>query len=186
VLFSTVVTFANFDIVRVLTQGGSRNMTHLFGTYAFNLGIQSGDIPLRAAVSLFMFPLLAILAFIYFGSIPKELDEAALVDGASHRQMLTKIFIPVALPGIIAAIIFAFTVSWAQFLYPLAFIFSNAEQVLTAGTVTTLIRGDVYHWGGLMAGALMAAAPPVIIFPDGLLHRRPDRRSHQGVGPKGW
>jgi multiple sugar transport system permease protein len=57
----------------------------------------------------------------YFGSIPKELDEAALVDGASHMKMLTQIFIPVALPGIIAATIFAFTVSWAQFLYPLAF-----------------------------------------------------------------
>jgi multiple sugar transport system permease protein len=100
----------------------------------------------------------------YFASIPKELDEAALVDGASHMQMLTKIFIPVALPGIIAAVIFAFTVCWANFLYPMAFIFSNEEQVLTAGTVTTLIRGDVYHWGGLMAGALLAAAPPVVIY----------------------
>ena len=100
----------------------------------------------------------------YFSSIPKELDEAALIDGANHFQMLTKVFIPVALPGIIAATIFAFTVAWANFLYPMAFIFSNSEQVLTAGTVTTLIRGDVYHWGGLMAGALLAAAPPVIIY----------------------
>ena len=100
----------------------------------------------------------------YFGSIPKELDEAALIDGASHMQMLTKIFIPVAMPGIIAATIFAFTVCWAGFLYPLAFTFTNDELVLTVGTVTTLIRGDVYHWGGLMAGALLAAAPPVIIY----------------------
>ncbi len=100
----------------------------------------------------------------YFSSIPRELDEAALIDGANHFQMLTKVFIPVALPGIIAATIFAFTVAWANFLYPMAFIFSNEEQVLTAGTVTTLIRGDVYHWGGLMAGALLAAAPPVIIY----------------------
>lgn len=100
----------------------------------------------------------------YFSSIPRELDEAALVDGANHLQMLVKIFIPVALPGIIAATIFAFTVAWANFLYPMAFIFSNEEQVLTAGIVTTLIRGDVYHWGGLMAGALLAAAPPVIIY----------------------
>ncbi len=61
-LFSTIVTFANFDIVRVLTQGGPRNTTHLFATYAFKLGIQSGDIPLGAAVSLFMFPILAIFA----------------------------------------------------------------------------------------------------------------------------
>ncbi len=61
-LFSTIVTFANFDIVRVLTQGGPRNTTHLFATYAFKLGIQSGDIPLGAAVSLFMFPILALFA----------------------------------------------------------------------------------------------------------------------------
>jgi multiple sugar transport system permease protein len=63
VLFSTIVTFANFDIVRVLTQGGPRNSTHLFATYAFKLGIEGGDIPLGASVSLFMFPVLAILAF---------------------------------------------------------------------------------------------------------------------------
>lgn len=100
----------------------------------------------------------------YFGSIPKELDEAALIDGANHMQMLTKIFIPVAIPGIIAAMIFAFTVCWGQFIYPMAFIYSNENLVLTAGTVTTLIRGDVYHWGGLMSGALLAAAPPVIIY----------------------
>lgn len=62
-LFSTIVTFANFDIVRVLTYGGPRNTTHLFGTYAFSLGIMSGDIPLGASVSLFMFPILAVLAY---------------------------------------------------------------------------------------------------------------------------
>lgn len=100
----------------------------------------------------------------YFGSIPKALDEAALIDGAKWYQMLFQIFIPVAMPGIIAATIFAFTISWANFLYPMAFVYSNEEMVLTAGTVTTLIRGDVYHWGQLMAGALLAAAPPVIIY----------------------
>ena len=100
----------------------------------------------------------------YFQSIPKELDEAALIDGANHMQMLTKIFIPVALPGIIAAMIFAFTVSWAAFVYPMAFLYSADQQVLTVGTVTSLIRGDVYKWGMLMAGALTAAAPPLIIY----------------------
>lgn len=100
----------------------------------------------------------------YFASIPKELDEAALVDGASHWQMLVRIFLPVAVPGLIAATIFAFTVSWSGFLYPLAFIFSSGQQVLTAGTVTSLIKGDVYHWGGLMAGALLACLPPVLLY----------------------
>lgn len=100
----------------------------------------------------------------YFQSIPKELDEAALIDGASHMQMLLKIFIPVALPGIIAAMIFAFTVSWAAFVYPMAFLYSADQQVLTVGTVTSLIRADVYKWGMLMAGALLAAAPPLVIY----------------------
>lgn len=100
----------------------------------------------------------------YFSSIPRELDEAALIDGCNHLQMQLKVFIPVALPGLIAATIFAFTVAWAQFLYPLAFLYSEDQLVLTVGTVTTLIRGDVYHWGGLMAGALLAAAPPVILY----------------------
>src|SRR3984957_18106506 len=96
----------------------------------------------------------------YFQSIPKELDEAALIDGAGHMQMLWRIFIPVALPGIIAATIFAFTVSWAAFIYPMAFLYSADQQVLTVGTVTSLIRADVYKWGMLMAGALTAAGAP--------------------------
>lgn len=116
-----------------------------------------------------VFPTLAVpfatwIMIGYFASIPKELDEAALIDGAGHFQMLFRIFMPVAMPGIIAATIFCFTVSWAGFLYPLAFIYSNEEMVLTVGTVSSLIRGDVFHWGGLMAGALVAAAPPVIIY----------------------
>jgi len=100
----------------------------------------------------------------YFSSIPKELDEAALIDGASWFQTLTRIFIPVAIPGIIAATIFAFTVSWAQFLYPLAFTTSSEQLVLPAGIISTLIKGDVFNWGQIMAGALLGAAPPLIIY----------------------
>jgi multiple sugar transport system permease protein len=100
----------------------------------------------------------------YFASIPKELDEAALMDGANYRQILLRIFIPVALPGLIAATIFAFTVSWAQFLYPLAFTTSPDQLVLPVGIITTLIKGDVYNWGQIMTGALLGAAPPLIIY----------------------
>ena len=100
----------------------------------------------------------------YFASIPKELDEAALMDGATYLQTLTQIFIPVALPGIIAATIFAFTVAWAQFLYPLAFTTSTDQLVLSVGIITTLIKGDVFNWGQIMAGALLGAAPPLIIY----------------------
>ncbi|MGN6285824.1 MAG: carbohydrate ABC transporter permease [Afipia sp.] len=100
----------------------------------------------------------------YFASIPKELDEAAIVDGASWLQTLTRIFVPVALPGILAATIFAFTVSWAQFLYPIAFTTSVDQLVLPAGIITTLIKGDVFNWGQIMTGALLGAAPPLIIY----------------------
>lgn len=72
VLFSTIATFANFDIVRVLTMGGPRDTTHLFGSYAFNLGIESGDIPLGAAVSLFMVPMLAVLAILILRSVRRS------------------------------------------------------------------------------------------------------------------
>lgn len=100
----------------------------------------------------------------YFASIPKELDEAALIDGAGWTQTLLKIFIPVALPGLIAATIFAFTVSWAQFLYPLAFTTSADQLVLPVGIITSLIKGDVFNWGQIMTGALLGAAPPLIIY----------------------
>jgi multiple sugar transport system permease protein len=100
----------------------------------------------------------------YFASIPKELDEAALIDGAGWLQMLWRIFIPVALPGIIAATIFAFTVSWAAFVYPTAFMTRPDEMPLTIGVVSQLIRGDTFAWGQLMAGALLAALPPVVVY----------------------
>ena len=75
ILFSIIVTFANFDIVRVLTRGGPIDTTHLFATYAFRVGIESGDIPLGAAVSLFMFPVLAVLSFIILRNVRKRTNE---------------------------------------------------------------------------------------------------------------
>ena len=118
---------------------------------------------------LFLYPTLTVpfctwILIGYFTAIPRALDEAAFVDGATYIQMLTKVFLPVAAPGLIAATLFAFTVSWAQFLYPLAFIYRDEEKVLTNGIYTTLIRGDVYFWGELMAGALLASVPVVILF----------------------
>jgi multiple sugar transport system permease protein len=100
----------------------------------------------------------------YFSSIPRELDDAALIDGCGYLQMLRRIFIPVALPGIIAATIFAFTVSWGQFLYPLAYLYTNNQMVLTVGIVSDLVRADVFAWGKIMAACVLAAAPPVLIY----------------------
>jgi multiple sugar transport system permease protein len=123
----------------------------------------------RWYVLVFIYPTLTVpfctwIMIGYFASIPKELDEAALIDGASWLQTLTRIFIPVALPGLIAATIFAFTVSWAQFLYPLVFTTSVDQFVLPVGITTTLIKGDVFNWGQIMTGALLGAAPPLVIY----------------------
>jgi len=123
----------------------------------------------RWYVLLFIYPTLTVpfctwIMIGYFASIPKELDEAAIIDGASWLQTLTRIFIPVALPGVIAATIFAFTVSWAQFLYPLVLTTSVDQLVLPVGITTTLIKGDVFNWGQIMTGALLGAAPPLIIY----------------------
>jgi len=120
-------------------------------------------------VLLFLYPTLTVpfatwIMIGYFASIPKELDEAAIIDGASWFQTLTRIFIPVALPGLIAATIFAFTVSWAQLLYPLVFTTSTDQLVMPVGILTTLIKGDVFNWGQIMTGALLGAAPPLIIY----------------------
>jgi multiple sugar transport system permease protein len=120
-------------------------------------------------VLLFLYPTLTVpfatwIMIGYFASIPKELDEAAIIDGASWFQTLTRIFIPVALPGLIAATIFAFTVSWAQFLYPLVFTTSTDQLVMPVGIITSLIKGDVFNWGQIMTGALLGAAPPLLIY----------------------
>ena len=119
----------------------------------------------------------------YFQSIPKELDEAALIDGAGHMQMLFKIFIPVALPGIIAAMIFAFTVSWAAFVYPMAFLYSSDQQVLDGrhgDQPDPRRRLQVGHADGRRVGRRGAAARDLRI-PDGLLHRRAHGRRDQGL-----
>src|SRR3954467_10604036 len=138
----------------------------MFATFGDWTGIQLIN---RWYVLLIVYPTLTVpfctwIMIGYFASIPKELDEAALIDGANWMQMLTKIFVPVALPGIIAATIFAFTVSWAAFVYPTAFVTTPDQMPLTIGVVSQLIRGDTFAWGQIMAGALMAALPPVIVY----------------------
>ena len=101
----------------------------------------------------------------YFRSIPFELEECALIDGASRLQILIKIVLPLAVPGLISAGIFAFTLSWNEFIYALTFISSSEVKTVPVGVITELVEGDVYHWGSLMAGALLifAGCDPVFI-----------------------
>jgi multiple sugar transport system permease protein len=112
----------------------------------------------------FLIPFCTWLLMGYFKSIPYELEECALIDGATRLQILWKITLPLAVPGLISAGIFAFTLSWNEFIYALAFISSSEEKTVPVGVLTQLVEGDVYHWGALMAGALLGSLPVAILY----------------------
>ena len=112
----------------------------------------------------FLIPFCTWLLMGYFKSIPFELEECALIDGASRWQILRRIVLPLAVPGLISAGIFAFTLSWNEFIYALTFISSSEVKTVPVGVVTELVEGDVYHWGSLMAGALFGSLPVAILY----------------------
>jgi multiple sugar transport system permease protein len=112
----------------------------------------------------FLIPFCTWLLMGYFKSIPYELEECALIDGATRIQILWRITLPLAIPGLISAGIFAFTLSWNEFIYALAFISSTEEKTVPVGVLTQLVEGDVYHWGSLMAGALFGSIPVAILY----------------------
>jgi multiple sugar transport system permease protein len=112
----------------------------------------------------FLIPFCTWLLMGYFRSIPFELEECALIDGANRWQILTKIILPLAVPGLISAGIFAFTLSWNEFIYALTFVSSSEVKTVPVGVVTELVEGDVYHWGSLMAGALLGSLPVAFVY----------------------
>jgi ABC-type glycerol-3-phosphate transport system permease component len=112
----------------------------------------------------FLVPFCTWLLTGYFQSIPRELEESALIDGASRFQAMLRIVVPLALPGILSAFIFAFTLSWNEYIYALVFMTSTANRTIPVGVVNELIRGDVYFWGTLMAGALLGSVPVALVY----------------------
>jgi multiple sugar transport system permease protein len=112
----------------------------------------------------FLIPFCTWLLMGYFRTIPYELEECALIDGATRWQILLKIMLPLAVPGLISAGIFAFTLSWNEFIYALTFISSSENKTVPVGVITELVEGDVYHWGALMAGALLGSLPVAILY----------------------
>ncbi|HEX8969820.1 MAG TPA: carbohydrate ABC transporter permease [Chloroflexota bacterium] len=112
----------------------------------------------------FLVPFCTWLLTGYFQSIPRELEESALIDGASRMQAMLRIVLPLALPGILSAFIFAFTLSWNEYIYALVFLTSTVNRTIPVGVVNELIRGDVYFWGTLMAGALLGSVPVAIVY----------------------
>ncbi len=125
-----------------------------------------GDTPwaLILTYPTFLIPFCTWLMMGYFKTIPKELEECARIDGATRWQAMLYIILPIALPGILSAGIFAFTLSWNEFIYALAFIQSAENKTVPVAILTQLVEGDVYHWGSLMAGALLGSIPVAIFY----------------------
>jgi len=130
----------------------------------FQLGLFDTRWALILTYPTFLIPFCTWLLMGYFRSIPFELEECALIDGATRWQILTKIVLPLAVPGLISAGIFAFTLSWNEFIYALTFISSSENKTVPVGVVTELVEGDVYHWGPLMAGALLGSLPVAFVY----------------------
>jgi multiple sugar transport system permease protein len=109
-------------------------------------------------------PFCAWLLIGYFKTVPKELEEAARIDGASRLQTMRRIFLPLCTPGFISAGIFAFTLSQNEFLYALIFLTKSSVRTVPVGVIAELIRGEVFYWGQLMAGALLGSIPVALIY----------------------
>jgi len=112
----------------------------------------------------FLIPFCTWLLLGYFKVVPREIEECALVDGCSRLGVLFRIVLPVAVPGIVCAMLFAFTLAWNEFLYALTFVSASVTKTVTVGVAAEMIRGDVFHWGGIMAGAITGALPVVLMY----------------------
>jgi multiple sugar transport system permease protein len=186
VLVSVVSTFASlaaavlgaYAIERLRFQGSRQVGLSIFLAYlvppsilfiplahlVFQLGLFDTRWALILTYPTFLIPFCTWLLMGYFRSIPYELEECALIDGATRFQILWKIILPLAVPGLISAGIFAFTLSWNEFIYALTFVSSSEVKTVSVAVVTELVEGDVYHWGPLMAGALLGSLPVAIIY----------------------
>ena len=186
VLISTVATaaslaasvFAAYAIERLRFRGAKHVGLAIFLAYlvppsilfiplanvVFKLGLFDTRWALILTYPTFLIPFCTWLLMGYFRSIPYELEECALIDGATRWQILVKIVLPLAVPGLISAGIFAFTLSWNEFIYALTFVSSSEIKTLPVGVVTELVQGDVYQWGPLMAGALLGSLPVAFVY----------------------
>jgi multiple sugar transport system permease protein len=170
--------FAAYAIVRIRYSGASWVGGAIFLAYLVPPSILF--IPLAMIITeygLFDSPLSLILTYPtilipfstwllmgYFKTIPFELEECALIDGASRWQILTKIILPLAIPGLISAFIFCFTLCWNEFIYALTFISSPDNKTVPVAIVTNFTDGDIYRWGSIMAGALIGSLPLVVLY----------------------
>jgi multiple sugar transport system permease protein len=128
------------------------------------LGLGDSKWSLVVTYPTFLVPFCTWLLMGYFRTVPKEVEECAMIDGATRIQALLRIVLPIAVPGLVCAALFAFTLSWNEFIYALTFTSSSDQITASVGVTSELIRGDIYYWGSLMAGAVLGSVPIVILY----------------------
>jgi multiple sugar transport system permease protein len=128
------------------------------------LGLGDSKWALVLTYPTFLVPFCTWLLMGYFRTVPKEVEECAMVDGATRIQALWRIVLPITVPGLVCAALFAFTLSWNEFIYALTFTSSSDQITASVGVTSELIRGDIYFWGQLMAGAVLGSVPIVILY----------------------
>lgn len=169
---------AGYSLARLRFPGANSFGTAVFVTYLVPptllflplsqvvvwLGISDTIWSLIVTYPTFLVPFSTWLLMGYFRTIPREVEECALVDGASRLQTLRKIVLPMAVPGIVCVVLFGFTLTWNEFIYALTFVSQTANKTAVVGVTADLIRGDIYYWGSLMAGAVVASVPIVVVY----------------------
>ena len=182
-IVSTIISlicgmFAGYALARLKFRGSEFLGTAIFVTYLVPqtlLFIPLADIvrdmhlgntpwALMLTYPTFLIPFCTWLLMGYFKTIPKELEECARIDGATRFGAMVRIIFPVAVPGILSAGIFAFTLSWNEFIYALIFMSSAELKTVPVGVISELIRGDIFYWGQLMAGALLGSVPVALVY----------------------
>ncbi|MGB8050712.1 MAG: carbohydrate ABC transporter permease [Pseudolabrys sp.] len=133
-------------------------------TVVFQYGLFDSPFALILTYPTILIPFSTWLLMGYFKTIPFELEECALIDGASRWQILIKIVLPLAVPGLISAFIFCFTLCWNEFIYALTFLSTTSQKTVPVAIVNEFVDGDIYRWGSLMAGALAGSLPLVILY----------------------
>jgi multiple sugar transport system permease protein len=173
-----IAILAGYSLARLRFRGVNSFGTAVFITYLVPptllflplsqlvvwLGISDTIWALIVTYPTFLVPFSTWLLMGYFRTIPKEVEECALVDGASRMQTLVRVVLPMAIPGIVCVTLFGFTLTWNEFTYALTFVSQSANKTAVVGVTADLIRGDIYYWGSLMAGAVLASLPIVIIY----------------------
>jgi len=173
-----IAILAGYSLARLRYRGVASFGTAVFITYlvpptllflplsqvVVSLGISDTIWALIVTYPTFLVPFCTRLLMGYFRTVPREVEECALVDGASRMQTLWRIVLPMAIPGIVCAALFSFTLTWNEFTYALTFVSQTANKTAVVGVTADLIRGDIYYWGSLMAGAVLASVPIVVIY----------------------